>query len=44
MIQYKKGYKYQIVEPYYTQVDIIGFEALTDFISLNQTGLLNIAK
>ena len=42
MIQYKKGYKYQLVEDYYTQVDIIGYEVMTDFIFLSLTGMLNI--
>jgi len=44
MIKYKKGYKYQLVEDYYTQVDIIGYEVMTDFIFLGLTGMLNIAK
>ena len=42
MIKYKKGYEFQLVEDYYTQVDIIGYEVMTDFIFLSFTGMLNV--
>ena len=44
MIKYKKGYVFQLVEDYHVQLDLTGYEAMTDYISLNSTGLLSISK
>lgn len=44
MIKYKRGYKYQTWETYSTQIDIIGYDINTDFITLSPTGLLTINR
>jgi len=44
MIFYKKGYLYQLVEDYHVQTELTGYEFMTDYISLNVTGLLSVSK
>lgn len=44
MIKYKDGYKYQLVEDYIHETDIVGFSIITDYISLLTDGTLVIKK
>lgn len=44
-IKYRSGYKYQLVDPYFIQTDIVGGKYLIDgYISLNENGLLYIYR
>lgn len=44
-IRYRDGYKYQLVDPYWIQTDIMGAEYRVDgYISLRENGLLYIYR
>jgi hypothetical protein len=44
MIKYQKGFKYQLVENFQIQTDILGFDIETSFITLDRFGCLFIRK
>jgi len=43
-IEYKSGYKYQLVSDFSVDIDIVGYNVATDYITLNNTGGLLILK
>jgi hypothetical protein len=43
-IKYKSGYKYQLVSNFSVNTDIIWYNISTDYITLNNRGVLNILK
>ena len=43
-IRYKSGYKYQLVSDFFVNIDIIWYDISTDYITLNNKGVLTISK
>jgi len=43
-IKYKSGYKYQLVSDFSVKIDIVWYDISTDYITLNNKGVLTISK